>query len=70
MDWLGIVALMVLNKDQHSKLGVLLMYTALRDRSSTIASIDRDLAILVSLWALKVKVTQIPPESLLNATEL
>ena len=46
------------------------MYMALRDRSRTIASIDRDLAILVGLWALMVKVTQIPPESLLKATEL
>ena len=46
------------------------MYMALRDRSRTIASIDRDLAILVGSWALMVKVTQIPPESLLKATEL
>ena len=46
------------------------MYRALRDRSRTIASIDRDLAILVGSWALMVKVTQIHPESLLKATEL
>ena len=46
------------------------MYRTLRDRSGTIASIDRDLAILVGSWALMVKVTQIPPESLLKATEL
>ena len=46
------------------------MYTGLRDRSRTIASIDKDLAILVGLWVLMVKVIQIPPKSLLKATEL
>ena len=46
------------------------MFMALRDRSRTIASIDRDLAILVSLWALMVKVTEIPTKSFLKATEL
>ena len=35
MDWWGIVAQKVLNKDQQLKLAALQMYTALMDRSRT-----------------------------------